>query len=62
MYQNAKQEAFWAPVEGRLMAMLEGVPDLTLSALNEATQRIASSVNVTEGGSSNCRSFGNRDG
>ena len=37
-YMNAKQEAFWGPVEGRLMAMLEGVPDLTLSALNEATQ------------------------
>ncbi|MBJ7333510.1 MAG: transposase family protein [Thermoleophilia bacterium] len=37
-YQNAKQEAFWGPVEGRLMAMLEHVPDLTLSALNEATQ------------------------
>jgi len=36
-YQNAKQEAFWGPVEGRLMAMLEDVPDLTLSALNEAT-------------------------
>ena len=37
-YQNAKQEAFWGPVEGRLMAMLEHVPDLTLSTLNEATQ------------------------
>jgi transposase InsO family protein len=37
-YQNAKQEAFWGPVEGRLMAMLEHVPDLTLSFLNEATQ------------------------
>jgi transposase InsO family protein len=37
-YQNAKQEAFWGPVEGRLIAMLEGVPDLTLAALNEATQ------------------------
>ena len=37
-YQNAKQEAFWGPVEGRLMAMLEHVPDLTLAALNEATQ------------------------
>ena len=29
-YQNAKQEAFWGPVEGRLIAMLEEVPDLTL--------------------------------
>jgi putative transposase len=37
-YQNAKQEAFWGPVEGRLMAMLENVPDLTLAMLNEATQ------------------------
>jgi len=37
-YQNAKQEAFWGPVEGRLLAMLERVPDLTLSFLNEATQ------------------------
>jgi transposase InsO family protein len=37
-YQNAKQEVFWAQVEGRLMAMLEGVCDLTLSLLNEATQ------------------------
>ena len=37
-YQNAKQESFWSPVEGRLLAMLEHVPDLTLAALNEATQ------------------------
>jgi hypothetical protein len=37
-YQNAKQEVFWAQVEGRLMPMLEGVPDLTLEVLNEATQ------------------------
>ena len=37
-YQNAKQEVFWAQVEGRLMAMLEGVADLTLAALNDATQ------------------------
>jgi len=37
-YQNAKQEAFWGPVEGRLIAMLEHVPDLTLTFLNEATQ------------------------
>jgi putative transposase len=35
--QNAKQEVFWAQVEGRLMAMLEGVPELTLRKLNEAT-------------------------
>jgi hypothetical protein len=30
-------------VEGRLMAMLEDVPDLTLEFLNEATQAWASS-------------------
>jgi transposase InsO family protein len=37
-YQNAKQEAFWGPLEGRLVAMLEGIADLTLAQLNEATQ------------------------
>ncbi len=37
-YQNAKQEVFWAQVEGRLMAMIEGVDDLSLERLNEATQ------------------------
>jgi transposase InsO family protein len=37
-YQNGKQEVFWAQVEGRLLAMLEGQPDLTLALLNEATQ------------------------
>jgi len=37
-YQNGKQENFWAQLEGRLAAMLENVPDLTLAALNEATQ------------------------
>jgi len=36
--QNGKVECLWAQVEGRLMAMLEDVPDLTLSVLNEATQ------------------------
>ena len=36
--QNAKQESFWGQVEGRLMAMLEGEPELTLPLLNEATQ------------------------
>jgi len=35
---NAKQERFWAVVEGRLMAMLEGVEELTLDYLNQATQ------------------------
>ncbi len=37
-YQNAKQEVFWAQAEGRLLAMLEGVGELTLPLLNEATQ------------------------
>src|SRR3954454_431333 len=37
-YQNGKQEVFWAQVEGRLLAMLEGQPDLSLALLNEATQ------------------------
>jgi putative transposase len=36
--QNAKAEVFWAQVEGRLMAMLEGEPLLTLDVLNLATQ------------------------
>jgi transposase InsO family protein len=36
-HQNAKQEVFWAQVEGRLLAMLEGVSELTLTLLNEAT-------------------------
>jgi hypothetical protein len=37
-YQNGKQETLWGSVEGRLMAMVEGVDDLTLAHLNEATQ------------------------
>jgi putative transposase len=37
-YQNGKQETFWANVEGRLMAMLEGIVDLTLARLNYITQ------------------------
>jgi transposase InsO family protein len=37
-YQNGKQEAFWGTVEGRLLAMLDGYPELTLAFLNEATQ------------------------
>lgn len=35
--QNGKQEVFWAQVEGRLMAMLEGEPELTLALMNRAT-------------------------
>jgi transposase InsO family protein len=37
-YQNAKQESFWAHLEGRPIAMLENVADLTLGRLNEITQ------------------------
>lgn len=37
-YQNAKQETFWATLEGRLMALLEGVKELTLEQLNLFTQ------------------------
>lgn len=37
-YQNGKQESFWGQVEGRLLAMLETEPTLTLAGLNQATQ------------------------
>lgn len=37
-HQNGKQEVLWAQVEGRLIAMLEGEPDLSLQTLNQATQ------------------------
>ena len=36
--QNGKQENFWKQVDSRLFPMLEGVADLTLRMLNEATQ------------------------
>jgi transposase InsO family protein len=36
-YQNGKQESFWGQVEGRLLAMLEKVENLTLSDLAYAT-------------------------
>jgi len=36
-YQNAKQETWWSTVEGRLLAMLDGVEPLTLDLLNRAT-------------------------
>jgi putative transposase len=36
-YQNGKQESFWNQIEGRLLPMLEGVAELTLDQLNEAT-------------------------
>lgn len=34
---NAKIEAFWTNIEGRLLPMLEGVEDPTLELLNDAT-------------------------
>ena len=37
-YMNGKIEVLWSSVEGQLLAMLEDVRDLTLEALNEATQ------------------------
>jgi transposase InsO family protein len=37
-HQNAKQEIFWANLEGRLMKMLDGFAELSLDFLNEATQ------------------------
>ncbi len=37
-YQNGKQECFWGNLEGRLMAMLESVKELSLVLLNDATQ------------------------
>lgn len=55
-YQNAKQEVLWAQVEGRLMAMMEGVSDLTLELINKATiawvefeyhRKVHSETNVT---------------
>lgn len=36
-WMNGKQESLWNRVEGRLMAMLDAVPDLTLAQLNEAS-------------------------
>ena len=36
--QNGKQESFWGQIEGRLLPMLEGEPELTLELLNLATQ------------------------
>jgi putative transposase len=37
-YQNGKQETFWGRLEGRLVKMLDGIPELTLALLNETTQ------------------------
>lgn len=55
-YQNGKQETFWSSVEGRLLAMLKDVRDLTLDRLNELTlvwveqdyhQRLHREINTT---------------
>ncbi len=35
--QNAKQEVFWGPLEGRVLKMLENVEQLSLDLLNRAT-------------------------
>lgn len=35
--QNGKQERFWGQLEGRLMAMLESMRELTLTGLNDAS-------------------------
>jgi putative transposase len=37
-YQNAKQEAFWSQLEGRLLAMLARIDHLRLEFLNRVTQ------------------------
>lgn len=37
-YQNGKKETFWGNIEGRLIAMLEQVQQLTLEQLNHITQ------------------------
>jgi len=36
-WQNGKQERVWGHLEGRLIAMLEGISELTLDLLNNAT-------------------------
>ncbi len=36
--QNGKAERFWSIIEGRLLAMLQGVDSLSLAQLNDATQ------------------------
>jgi transposase InsO family protein len=36
-YQNGKQESFWGRLEGRLMAMMQHNPELTLKDLNVTT-------------------------
>lgn len=36
-WMNGKQETLWGRIEGRLMAMLDAVPNLTLAQLNQAS-------------------------
>ncbi len=36
-HQNGKQESFWGTLEGRLMSLLDGTPNLSLEELNQAT-------------------------
>jgi transposase InsO family protein len=37
-YQNGKQECFWGQLEGRLIELLRGVANLSLSFVNQAAQ------------------------
>jgi transposase InsO family protein len=37
-YQNAKQERFWAQLEGRMVSMIENLSELSLARLNDITQ------------------------
>jgi putative transposase len=37
-YQNGKQEVFWGTLEGRLVKMLDGVAEVALDWLNQASQ------------------------
>ena len=37
-YQNAKQERFWGTLEGRFIALLDGIKDINLAKLNALTQ------------------------
>ena len=46
--KNAKQESFWGPVEGRLMAMLEHVPDLTLPCSTRRRRRGSSRTTIAK--------------
>jgi putative transposase len=47
-YMNGQIERFWPVVEGQLLAMLGNVKELTLDALNEATQAWCDTYNRTK--------------